>query len=82
MNNKRWKNGTQNDFSFLTGVVYYHELMQEKAKQRALQRKSSKANGEIKLGSMYKSRQKRQPRSMLQIRESLKQMMEAEVIGK
>ncbi|KAL4222922.1 hypothetical protein ACF0H5_018962 [Mactra antiquata] len=62
------------------GVVYYHELMQEKAKQRALQRKGSKVGGEIKLGSVYKSRQKRQPRSMLQIRESLKQMMEAEVI--
>lgn len=62
------------------GVVYYRELMREKAKTREAQRKSTKTGGEIKLGSVYKSRQRRQPRSMLQIRESLRQMMEAEVI--
>lgn len=63
------------------GAVYYKELMREKANARAQQRKVSKASDAIKLGSVYKNRHKRQPRSMLQIRESLKQMMEAEVIG-
>lgn len=68
----------------IPGVVYYHELMQEKAKARELQRKISEARkgGDgIKLGSVYKRKQQRKPRSMLQIRESLKQMMEAEVIA-
>lgn len=64
------------------GVVYYKELMREKAKTREQQRRVSKVADNIKLGSVYKTRPKRQPRSMLQIRESLKQMMEAEVIGK
>ncbi|XP_053374419.1 uncharacterized protein LOC123531447 isoform X2 [Mercenaria mercenaria] len=67
----------------IPGVVYYHELMQEKAKARELQRKAGeakKAGDAIKISSVYKRKQQRKPRSMLQIRESLKQMMEAEVI--
>ncbi|XP_060592955.1 uncharacterized protein LOC132747561 isoform X3 [Ruditapes philippinarum] len=71
----------------IPGVVYYHELMQEKAKARELQRKAGEAKktttgDAIKIGSVYTSKRKqpRKPRSMLQIRESLKQMMEAEVI--
>jgi hypothetical protein len=63
--------------------------MQEKAKARELQRKAGEAKktttgDAIKIGSVYTSKRKqpRKPRSMLQIRESLKQMMEAEVIGK
>ena len=66
---------------FHVGVVYYKELMREKAKTREQQRRVSKVSDTIKLGSVYKTRPRRQPRSMLQIRESLKQMMEAEVIG-
>ena len=66
---------------FYVGVVYYKELMREKAKTREQQRRVSKVSDTIKLGSVYKTRPRRQPRSMLQIRESLKQMMEAEVIG-
>lgn len=61
------------------GVVYYHELMQEKAKAREAQRKA-KGSDSITLGSLRRRGQQRKPRSMLQIRESLKQMMEAEVI--
>lgn len=56
--------------------------MRDKANARKeQQRRVSKAGDNIKLGSVYKARPKRQPRSMLQIRESLKQMMEAELIG-
>lgn len=62
------------------GLVYYKELMHQKAENRALQRKTSKPGENIKLGSVYKSRTKRKPRSMLQIRESLRQMMENELI--
>lgn len=62
------------------GLVYYKELMHQKAQSRALQRKTSKVGENIKLGSVYKTRAKRKPRSMLQIRESLRQMMENELI--
>ena len=60
--------------------MYYKELMHQKAQNRALQRKSSKAGESIKLGSVYKTRPKRKPRSMLEIRESLRVMMENELI--
>ncbi|XP_052808059.1 uncharacterized protein LOC128236936 isoform X3 [Mya arenaria] len=63
------------------GVVYYKELMHEKAKLRAQQKiASGKAGDSIKLGSVYRTRVNRKPRSIAQIRESLQQMMEAEVI--
>ena len=57
--------------------------MHEKAKIREQQKKSSaKTSDPITLGSVYKVRQNRKPRSIAQIRESLQQMMEAEVIGR
>ena len=54
--------------------------MHQKAQNRATQRKSSKAGDGIKLGSVYKTKPKRKPRSMLEIRESLRIMMENELI--
>ena len=54
--------------------------MHQKAQNRATQRKSSKVGDGIKLGSVYKTKPKRKPRSMLEIRESLRIMMENELI--
>ena len=54
--------------------------MHQKAQNRATQRKSSKVGDSIKLGSVYKTKPKRKPRSMLEIRESLRIMMENELI--
>ncbi|CAC5414930.1 unnamed protein product [Mytilus coruscus] len=60
------------------GVHYYKELMLEKAKARELSRRTDESTT-ANLRAMKRSPRK-QPRSLMAIRESLQQMMEAEVI--
>ena len=54
--------------------------MHQKATNRALQRRKSKGGDNIKVTSVYRTKGKRKPRSMLQIREALREMMENELI--
>ncbi|XP_052247128.1 uncharacterized protein LOC127855511 [Dreissena polymorpha] len=62
------------------GVVYYRELMHEKAKIREQQKKASGNADPPTRRRVIKTQNNRKPRSIAQIRESLHQMMEAEVI--
>ncbi|KAH3718163.1 hypothetical protein DPMN_060962 [Dreissena polymorpha] len=64
-----------------TGVVYYRELIHEKAKIREQQKKASGNADPPTRRRVIKTQNNRKPRSIAQIRESLQQMMEAEVIG-
>ncbi|XP_033762446.1 uncharacterized protein LOC117343975 isoform X3 [Pecten maximus] len=65
------------------GTLYYKDLMKEKAKSRELQRKAegkTAASVTSTLRANKRNKPKRQPRSLMAIRESLRQMMEADVI--
>ncbi|KAJ8313567.1 hypothetical protein KUTeg_008128 [Tegillarca granosa] len=65
------------------GAYYYKELMKEKARKRENARKKLAENPSItaKIRAQRKAKPIRQPRSLAAIRESLRQMMEAEVIA-
>ncbi|XP_069111647.1 uncharacterized protein [Argopecten irradians] len=65
------------------GTLYYKDLMKEKAKSRELQRKAegkATPSATSTLRANKRNKPKRQPRSLMAIRESLRQMMEADVI--
>ncbi|OWF38204.1 hypothetical protein KP79_PYT19415 [Mizuhopecten yessoensis] len=65
------------------GTLYYKDLMKEKAKSREMQRKAegkTVASTTSTLRANKRNKPKRQPRSLMAIRESLRQMMEADVI--
>lgn len=61
------------------GVHYYKELMLEKAKAREISRKNEEMSTAAILRA-NKRNPRKQPRSLMAIRESLREMMEAEVI--
>ncbi|KAK3600727.1 hypothetical protein CHS0354_027222 [Potamilus streckersoni] len=60
------------------GLVYYKEMMHEKIKLRESMRKANNTGDGIKVHSVYKTKPKKKPRSILEIRASLRQMMEVE----
>ncbi|KAL3831970.1 hypothetical protein ACJMK2_023658, partial [Sinanodonta woodiana] len=60
------------------GLVYYKELMHEKTKLRESMKKASNTGDGSNVRSVYKTKPKKKPRSILEIRESLRKMMEAE----
>ncbi|XP_060070750.1 uncharacterized protein LOC132550677 [Ylistrum balloti] len=65
------------------GTLYYKDLMKEKAKSREEQRKAegkTTVSVTSTLRANKRNKPKRQPRSLMAIRESLRQMMEADVI--
>jgi len=68
--------------SVVPGALYYKGLMHQKARQRAMQRKNepSPSPTASNFKSTRRNKPQRQPRSLMAIRESLRQMMEAEVI--
>lgn len=61
------------------GVHYYKELMLEKAKARERNRRNDEMTTTANIRAMKRNPRK-QPRSLMAIRESLREMMEAEVI--
>lgn len=61
------------------GVHYYKELMLEKAKARERNRSNDEMTATANIRAMKRNPRK-QPRSLMAIRESLREMMEAEVI--
>lgn len=65
----------------IPGGLYYKELMLEKARERESVRKSKGESAETYHKKTRRGRPQRKPRSLLEIRESLRQMMEAELIA-
>ncbi|XP_048755918.2 uncharacterized protein LOC125666724 isoform X5 [Ostrea edulis] len=65
---------------FTPGAVFYKELMKEKAAARKDHPAPVKTSVALTLRANRRNQPPRKPRSLMEIRESLRQMMEAEVI--
>ncbi|XP_062574423.1 uncharacterized protein LOC134236258 [Saccostrea cucullata] len=65
---------------FTPGAVFYKELMKEKAAARKDRPPPVKTSVALTLRANRRNQPPRKPRSLMEIRESLRQMMEAEVI--
>jgi hypothetical protein len=65
---------------FTPGAVFYKELMKEKAAARKDHPTPVKTSVALTLRANRRNQPPRKPRSLMEIRESLRQMMEAEVI--
>nr|XP_022306331.1 uncharacterized protein LOC111112810 isoform X5 [Crassostrea virginica] len=65
---------------YTPGAVFYKELMKEKAAARKDNPPVAKTSVALTLRASRRNQPVRKPRSLLEIRESLRQMMEAEII--
>lgn len=65
---------------YTAGAVFYKELMKEKAAARKDNPPVAKTSVALTLRANRRNQPVRKPRSLLEIRESLRQMMEAEII--